>query len=198
MVSAPSPAHPHERTRDALIDHHRPALPRCCRLPPLPHRCYHTAPAAWAHLGCSYADDVTLLLPYHTAMLILQRRCYRAAAATQLPLPHYCCSHTAAATLRLLHCTLLANATPAAAVPADDGAARAAGGLPEGPPPPPGPQGRRRGHPSPPCATARRGRPEAYPKGRPYCQKSDPAPPGIGRGSKRALTHRAGKSNRLM
>ena len=113
-------AHPHERTRDPLIDHHRPALPRCCRLPPLPHRCYHTAPAAWAHLGCSYADDVTLLLPYHTAMLILQRRCYRAAAATQLPLPHYCCSHTAAATLRLLHCTLLANATPAAAVPADD------------------------------------------------------------------------------
>ena len=69
------------------------------------------------------------------------------------------------------------------------GAARAAGGLPEGPPPPPGPQRRRRGHPSPPCATARRGRPEAYPKGRPYCQKSDPAPPEIGRGSKRALTH---------
>ena len=28
-----------------------------------------------------------------------------------------------------------------------------------------------------------------YPKGRPYCQKSDPAPPEIGRGSKRALTH---------
>ena len=49
------------------------------------------------------------------------------------------------------------------------GAARAAGGLPEG----------------------------AYPKGRPYRQKSDPAPPEIGRGSKRALTHRAGKSNRL-
>ena len=31
-----------------------------------------------------------------------------------------------------------------------------------------------------------------------YCQRSDPAPPEIGRGSKRALTHRAGKSNRLM
>ena len=46
-----------------------------------------------------------------------------------------------------------------------------------------------RRHPSPPCATARRGRPEAYPKGRPYCQKSDPAPPEIGRGSKRVLTH---------
>ena len=159
------PAHPHERTRDALIDHHRPALPRCCRLPPLPHRCHHTAPAAWAHLGCSYmyADDVTLLLPYHTAMLILQRRCYRAAAATQLPLPHCCCGHTAAATLRLLHCTLLANATPAAAVRRGEGgrwptrraaptprtpraapgpplatlrygAARAPGGLPDGPP----------------------------------------------------------------
>jgi hypothetical protein len=78
------------------------------------------------------------------------------------------------------------------------GAARAPGGLPEGPPQPPGPQGRRRHHPSSPCATARRGRPEAYPKGRPYCQKSDSAPPEIGRGSKRALTHRAGKSNRLM
>ena len=48
------------------------------------------------------------------------------------------------------------------------------------------------------CATTRRGRPEAYPKGRPYCQKSDHAPPEIGRGSKRVLTHRAGKSkNRL-
>ena len=47
------------------------------------------------------------------------------------------------------------------------GAAGEAGGLPEGPPPPPGPQGRRRCHPSPHCATARRGRPEAYPKGRP-------------------------------
>ena len=79
------------------------------------------------------------------------------------------------------------------------GAAGETGGLPEGPPPPPGPQGRRRCHPSSSCATARRGRPEAYPKGRPYnCQKSDPAPPEIGRGSKRALTHRAGKSNRLM
>ena len=65
-------------------------------------------------------------------------------------------------------------------------------------PTPTGPQGRRRRHPSSPCATARRGRPEAYPKGRPHRQKSDPAPPEIGRGSKRALTHRAGKSNRLM
>ena len=57
------------------------------------------------------------------------------------------------------------------------GAAGEAGGLPEGPPQPPGPQGRRRCHPSSHCATARRGRPEAYPKGR--------HPP-------------AGKSNRLM
>ena len=91
------------------------------------------------------------------------------------------------------------------------GAAGETGGLPEGLPPPPGPQGRRRcrphpagpqgrrrRHPSSSCATARRGRPEAYPQGRPYCQKSDPAPPVIGRGSKRDLTHRAGKSNRLM
>ena len=54
---------------------------------------------------------------------------------------------------------------------------------------PAGPQGRRRRHLSSPCATARRERPEAYPRGRPYCQKSDPAPPEIGRGSKRALTH---------
>jgi hypothetical protein len=110
------------------------------------------------------------------------------------------------------------------------GAAGETGGLPEGLPPPPGPQGRRRHHPSPHCATARRGRPEAHPKGRPnpagpqgrrrrhpssscatarrerpeayqkgrpFRQKSDPAPPEIGRGSKRALTHRAGKSNRL-
>ena len=34
------------------------------------------------------------------------------------------------------------------------GAGRAAGGLPEGPPQPPGPQGQRRRHPSPHCATA--------------------------------------------
>ena len=52
------------------------------------------------------------------------------------------------------------------------GAAGETGGLPEGPPPPPGPQGRRRCHPSSSCATARRGRPEAYPKGRPYTVKT--------------------------
>ena len=74
--------------------------------------------------------------------------------------------------------------------------------YPKGRPNPAGPQGRRRRHPSSSCATvsatARRGRRRgpAYPKGRPYCQKRDPAPPEIGRGSKRALTHRAGKSNR--
>ena len=34
----------------------------------------------------------------------------------------------------------------------------------------------------------------AYPKGRPYCKKSDPAPPEIGRGSKRALTQTAPES----
>ena len=111
--------HPHERTRDPLIDHPRPALPRCCRLSPLPHRCCQTALATWARLGCSYADDVTLLLPRHcylTAILILPRRRYRAADATLLPLPH-CRCHTAA---WLLHCIVPANATPAAVVPADD------------------------------------------------------------------------------
>ena len=145
-------AHPHELTRDPLIDHPRPALPRCCRLPPPPHRCSLTALATWARLGCSYADNVTLLLLrqcYHTAILIMSRRCHQAADATLLTLPQCRCGHTAAA-------------PPLA----------------------------------PPCATARRGRPEAYPKGRPYRQKSDPAPPEIGRGSKRALTHRARKSNR--
>ena len=112
--------HPHERTRDPLIDHPRPALPRCCRPPPLPHRCCQTALATWARLGCSYADDVTLLLPRHcylTAILILPRRRYRAADATLLPLPHCRCGHTAA---WLLHCIVPANATPAAVVPADD------------------------------------------------------------------------------
>ena len=90
-----------------------------------------------------------------------------------------------------------AGTTPRHTARLRHGAARAPGGPPEGPPQPPGPQGRHRRHPSSPCATARRGRPEAYPQGRPYCQRSDPAPPEIGRGSKRALTHRAGKSNRL-
>ena len=116
-------AHPRERTRDPLIDHPRPAPPSCCHLPLLPHRCCHTALATWARFGCLYADDATLLLPrhcYHTAMLILPRRRYRAADAALLPLPHCRCGHTAAATLRMLHCILLANATPAAAVPADD------------------------------------------------------------------------------
>ena len=47
--------------RDPLIDHPRPALPRCYRLPLLPHRCCHTETpfaAAWAR--CHYAgNDVT-------------------------------------------------------------------------------------------------------------------------------------------
>ena len=51
-------------------------------------------------------------------MLTLPRRCYRAADATPLPLQHCRCGHTAAATLRLLHRIVLANATPAAVVPA--------------------------------------------------------------------------------
>ena len=58
------------------------------------------------------------------------------------------------------------------------GAAGEAGGLPEGPPPPPGPQGRRRRHPSRhSCATARRGRPVAYPKGRPNPRRTPRAAP---------------------
>ena len=66
-------AHPHEHTCDPLIDHPRPALPRCCRQPPLPHRCCHTVSATWVRLGRYYADDATLLLPatafhcHHTA-----------------------------------------------------------------------------------------------------------------------------------
>ena len=51
------------------------------------------------------------------------------------------------------------------------------------------PQDPRKAAPAPPLATlryilygaaSRRGRPVAYPKGRPYRQKSDPAPPEIG------------------
>ena len=113
-------AHPRERTRDPLIDHPRPAPPSCCHLPLLPHRCCHTALATWARLGCLYADDATLLPPchcYHTATLILSRRCHRAADATLLPLPQCRRGHTVAATLRLLHRILLANATPAAVGP---------------------------------------------------------------------------------
>ena len=84
-----------------------------------------------ARLGRLYADDAILPLPrhcYHTAMLILPRRRYRAADATHLlPLPHCRCGHTAAATLRLvLHCPAPANATPTATVPADDTPAAAA------------------------------------------------------------------------
>ena len=95
-------AHPHEHARDPLIDHPRPALPRCCRLPLLPHHCCHTVPAAWAH--CHYADDVTLLLPAP----LLSR--YHADATTPrlprgLPTPYCCCCQAAAAaTLLLSHC----------------------------------------------------------------------------------------------
>ena len=87
-------------------------------------------------LGCSYADDVTLLLPHH---------CY-----------------------------------------------------PKGRPNPQDPKGGTGATPRHPAL--RRGEGDRRPTRRaaPYRQKSDPAPPEIGRGSKRAFTHRAGKSNRLM
>ena len=52
-----------------------------------------------------------------------------------------------------------------------------------------------------PLATLRYGAAKATggpPEGTPPPPTSDPAPPEIGRGSKRALTHRAGKSNRLI
>ena len=79
-------------------------------------------------------------------------------------------------------------------------AARAAGGLPEGPPSTAlthaGLQGRRRRHPSPSCATARRGRPVAYPKGRPHPRRTPraapvppspmPSPPCVRHGAARA------------
>ena len=69
------------------------------------------------------------------------------------------------------------------------GAARAAGGPPEGPPPPPPDP---RAAPAPPLAILRHGAaraPGGLPEGPPPPPTSDPAPPEIGRGSKRALTH---------
>ena len=114
-----------------IYDHPRPAPPSCCHLPLLLHRCCHTALATWARLGCLYADDATLLLPchcYHTATLILSRRCHTAAAATLPPRPH-CCCHTAAAPphparrchsrrCRPVEDTPTAATTPAASIPA--------------------------------------------------------------------------------
>ena len=55
----PARYHTLSNTRATLLIHD---WLRCCSLPllVLPHRCCHTAPAAWARLGCYYADDVTL------------------------------------------------------------------------------------------------------------------------------------------
>ena len=71
------------------------------------------------------------------------------------------------------------------------GAARATGGLPEGPPQP---RKTPRAAPAPPLVTLRHNNgatraPGGLPEGPPLLSKSDPAPPEIGRGSKRALTH---------
>ena len=69
--------------RDPLIDHPRPALPRCYRLPLLPHRCCHTETpfaAAWARcaLRRKRCHTLTLLLPRHCAtVLALSRECQR-------------------------------------------------------------------------------------------------------------------------
>ena len=51
----PARYHTLSNTRATLLLHD---WLRCCRLPllVLPHRCCHTAPAAWARLGCYYAD----------------------------------------------------------------------------------------------------------------------------------------------
>ena len=150
------------------------ATPYCCAAPLLSHR--HADTDCHAE-GCyPRAADATLLpLP--------------GAAATLLLRPH-CCCHTAAAILHRGSCSpTFLNATQSWTV-----GARRPTRLPEGPPPRSltgdrtpravpkgGSQGRRRRHPSPPCATARRGRPEAYPKGRPHPLqvRSDPAPPEI-------------------
>ena len=82
------------------------------------------------------------------------------------------------------------------------GAARAAGCLPEGPPQPTqDPKGGTGATPRHPALRRYYGAaraPGGLPEGPPPPPTSDPAPPEIGRGSKWALTHRAGKSNRLM
>ena len=125
-----------------------------------------------------------------------------AAAASFLGIPLLCFSRQPARFLLCLVCLLGEGDSTMFVALANRNLVRTARrgrpeAYPKDRPNPAGPQGRRRRHPSSPCATARRGRPEAYPKGRPYRQKSDPAPPEIGRGSKRALTHRAGNSYRL-
>ena len=89
-------------------------------------------------------------------------------------LPHHCCPIQ---NEKPLDPKGGAGATPCHTALRRGGGGRRPRGPPEGPPQPPGPQGRRRRHLSSPCATARRERPEAYPKGRPYRQKSDQARP---------------------
>ena len=83
------------------------------------------------------------------------------------------------------------------------GAARPAGGLPEGPPSPTqdpkGGAGATLAHALATLRAPRRGEGDRRLTRRAApSPESDPAPPEIGRGPKRALTHRSGKSNRLM
>ena len=177
------------------------ATPYCCAAPLLSHR----------HADTATPNRRSPMLPpgcgRHTAAAA-RGRCHTTAAATLL-LPHcgcYTASWIVLANVPECHTELDGRSSDRPTC-----TRRAAPTFPHRTPravPKGGSQGRRRRHPSPPCATARRGRPEAYPKGRPHPLQVTPRPlrftctrqlgPFMGRGSKRALTHRAGKSNRLM
>ena len=76
--------------RDPLIDHPRPALPRCYRLPLLPHRCCHTETpfaAAWAR--CHYAGNDVTHCHTHTAAAPPLRHCARALQRVSERSVHY-------------------------------------------------------------------------------------------------------------
>ena len=110
------PAHAHERTRDPLIGHLRLALPHCCRL----CRCCHTAAVAYSK-GRPNPRWNPRAAPVPPPPPALRRggggrRPTRRAAPT--PRTPKAAPAPPLATLRY-------------------GAARTAGGLPEGPPPPP-------------------------------------------------------------
>ena len=64
--------------RDPLIDHPRPALPRCYRLPLLPHRDTVRRRLGPLPLRRKRCHTLTLLLPRHCAtVLALSRECQR-------------------------------------------------------------------------------------------------------------------------